>query len=227
MRAERLPMTEAMDARVVRIALVLAGLAVLGLLQAGLLRGSPARAGGPPRLTAAIEARGLTFKPDVAPADRAWVLAAIAAARPEARELIGAVDGLVTISTFYAPNAPYVGYANPNDYGIGLNLAYLDGDRKQDREQTVLHELGHIVDFVLVPDATIAKLAAEIPVSGVCATPETGDCTSASERFADTFAKWALRGAVSRVGAGYAIGTPASLEQWGQPLDLLAAQISA
>jgi hypothetical protein len=212
-------------ARRVVLAIALCVLAAAGLAHAAGRNGRPTD--GTERLTPEIEARSLSFAPDVAPADQAWVLAAIASARPEARQLIDAVDGLVTVHAVNVPNAPFVGIANPNDDEIDLNLFYLDGERKADRQQTVLHELGHIVDFVLVPDDTIARLASEIPSSGTCATPETGDCTAPEERFADTFAKWALRGAVSRVGAGYGITTPGGLEEWGQPLDQLAAQVSA
>jgi hypothetical protein len=57
-------------------------------------------------------------------------------------------------------------------------------------------------------------------------TAETGDCTAPEERFADTFAKWALRGEVSVIGSGYAVMSPTSLESWGAPLGLLAAQQS-
>lgn len=215
-----------MDPRLRKGALLAFALLALVVARVAVLHSGSAQAGGPPKLTAAIRARGLSFAPDVAPADRAWVLAAIDSARPEARQLIDAVDGLVTIHVGYDSNAPFIGYADPRDDSVGLNLSYLDGERKQDRSQTVLHELGHIIDFTLIPDATIAKLAAEIPASGVCVTPESGDCTAPEERFADTFAKWALRGAVSGVGAGYMISTPAALEEWGQPLALLAAQVS-
>ncbi len=52
-----------------------------------------------------------------------------------------------------------------------------------------------------------------------------GDCTAPEERFADTFAKWALRGAVSLAGAGYSVASPASLEDWGAPLARLAIDI--
>ena len=45
------------------------------------------------------------------------------------------------------------------------------------------------------------RLAASLPPSGGCVMEGMGDCTSAPERFADTFAKWALRGAVSVAGA--------------------------
>jgi hypothetical protein len=36
-----------------------------------------------------------------------------------------------------------------------------------------------------------------------------------------------LRGAVSVTGAGYSIPMPASLEDWGAPLGLLAAHLQA
>jgi hypothetical protein len=186
-----------------------------------------AKGGGSERLTPAVRAAGLTFAPDVAPADQEWIRAAIAQTRPEARQLIGAVDGLVTISTVNLPGAPFVGLAQPGTDDIRLNIAYLDGERKADRATAVVHELGHIVDFELIPDDQMAELASTLPSSGACLTAETGDCTAPEERFADTFAKWALRGAVSTVGAGYGVVSPGSLEQWGAPLGLLAAQSSA
>jgi hypothetical protein len=46
------------------------------------------------------------------------------------------------------------------------------------------------------------------------------------ERFADTFAKWALGGRISLAGSGYGIPAPASIEDWGAPLGLLAAQLN-
>jgi hypothetical protein len=116
--------------------------------------------------------------------------------------------------------------ADPESNDIVLNIAFLDGKRVADRETTVLHELGHIVDFALVPDDRMRALAAQIPSGGGCITAERGDCTVPEERFADTFAKWALRGAVSGVGAGYGVMSPSSLEDWGAPLGLIAAQLS-
>jgi hypothetical protein len=178
-------------------------------------------------LTPEVRAAGLTFAPGVAPGDQQWVLAAIAQARPEAQQLIGAVDGLVTIGTVNLPGAPFVGVAQAGSDDIQLNIAYLDGERKQDRSTAVLHELGHVVDFELIPDEQMRDLAGAIPSSGGgCLTAETGDCTASEERFADTFAKWSLRGSVSIIGAGYGVMSPASLETWGQPLGLLAAQQS-
>jgi hypothetical protein len=166
----------------------------------------------------------------VAPSDRAWIDAAIAEARPEAATLIRHAIGRVTFRTTYAPGAAWAGLTIPegDGYTVELNLAFLNSERGAGmRDDVVLHELGHVVDFAEVPDAVVDRLAAEVPVTGTCLTPDTGDCTSARERFADTFAKWALRGAVSIAGAGYGIPMPASLEDWGAPLAALAARLQA
>jgi hypothetical protein len=166
----------------------------------------------------------------VAPADRAWIAASIADARPEAATLIRHAIGRVTFRTTYQPHALWAGLtlARGDDYTVELNLSFLDSRRGVEmRDDVVLHELGHVVDFAEVPDVTVDRLAAEVPVTGTCLTPDTGDCTAPQERFADTFAKWALRGAVSVAGAGYSIPMPASLEGWGAPLGTLAAQIEA
>ena len=50
-------------------------------------------------ITSAERAGVMRFDPSVAPGDRAWIEAAIASARPEARRLIAEVDGMVTIHT--------------------------------------------------------------------------------------------------------------------------------
>ena len=55
----------------------------------------------------------------------------------------------------------------------------------------------------------------------------TGACAEPAERFADTFAKWALRGGVSAVGAGYEVANPPSLEDWGAPLSALSVSLAA
>ena len=223
-----------MDARSTRKA-VLAVLAV-ALLATGVARaprpdGSIAAAGPPDtlRIGETERAAGARFAPEVASADRAWIESAVMSARPEAQALIAKVDGLVEWRTI--PAGDPLGVTRPRYHGdaasftIDLNIGQLDGRRVQDRSTTVLHELGHVVDLALVPQALDEKLDAEIPRTGTCgiAGPErTGSCTEPVERFADTFAKWALRGSVSQVGAGYGVGSPASLEDWGAPLVPLA-----
>lgn len=196
------------------------GLVLLAALAAGCGRNERA-------IDKDVRAAGLRFTASVASPDRAWIEAAIAQARPEARALIGDVDGMVVIST-YSDSGPAVGWTRPlgkHRYDVSFNLAYLDGHRKLDRSTAVLHELGHVVDFALVPPSLRARLVAELPRTGACLTPETGDCTAPAERFADTFAKWSLRGAVSAVGAGYGVATPGSLEDWGAPLASLAIDV--
>jgi hypothetical protein len=110
---------------------------------------------------------------------------------------------------------------------IAFATTWLNGERALDRNVTVLHELGHVVDHFLVSDELAGTLDAGIPTLGTCRSPaaDMGPCTAVEERFADTFAKWALGGRVSLAGSGYGIPAPASLETWGSPLALLALQL--
>jgi hypothetical protein len=192
------------------------------------------RFGTPVReITPEIRAAGLHIAPTVSASDRAWILAAIAGARPEARTLIGEVDGLVEISTRAGgdalPGGQAVGVTRPagDGFQIELNTAALDGDSSSSRDIVVLHELGHVIDFSLISQDLAKRLDSAIPSSGPCLSDVkiNGGCTAPEERFADTFAKWALRGAVSAAGAGYGIRAPL-LDDWGQPLAVLAVRSS-
>jgi hypothetical protein len=183
-------------------------------------------------ITPAVRAATFRFAADVTPADRAWILAAVAGARPEARRLIDEVDGRVEIATM-PPGPLAIGLAElrPGRYIVRLDVTSLDGRRVIDRSTALLHELGHVVDYALLSQALRRRLDAGIPRTGSCGPPAIrepiGDCAAREERFADTFAKWALRGAVSVAGAGYGIPMPASLEDWGAPLEQLAAGLPA
>src|SRR6266545_4017813 len=177
------------------------------------------------RVTPAIRAAGLRFAPTVAPADRDWILAAIAHARPEARRLVDDVDGLVEVATEAGGaqlpggyRAVGVTYPRQDGFRVVFNTALLDGEARFSRDVVVLHELGHVIDFSLVPAELAARLDRTIPSSGPCvsAGQRTGACAAPEERFADTFAKWALRGAVSAAGAGYGISAPL-LDEWALP----------
>jgi hypothetical protein len=174
-------------------------------------------------ITAAARSAGLRFSADVAPADRAWILAATARARPEAARLIAEVDGLVEFGTDVDSGALGITRRGPRGFSADLDIARLDNDRALDRATVVLHELGHVIDFALVPKAVNRRLDAQIPRGGPCGLAI--DCDVLEERFADTFAKWALRGAVSQGGAGYGIALPASIEDWGAPLAQLALSL--
>jgi hypothetical protein len=183
--------------------------------------------------------RAATFRMDsVAPQDSAWIMASIASARPEAQRLIAEVDGLVDFKTdLNRPGSPYPGVGPAigltdfsGDHGIiALDVGLLDGERAIDRPMVVLHELGHVIDYLLVDDKLLNRLDAGIPPAGPCesALADYGPCTAIEERFADTFAKWALRGRFSLAGSGYGIPTPPSLEDWGQPLARLSYELDA
>jgi hypothetical protein len=179
------------------------------------------------------EIRAATLNLDsVAPQDRVWIQNAIATARPEAQRLIAEIDGLVTVRTdLRAVGVPQdaIGLTMPNGHGadVVLGTDRLNSDRAIDRDMVVLHELGHVIDFLLVDDDLMRKLDAGIPPSRACgeALDGAGGCNAIQERFADTFAKWALRGRFSIAGSGYGVPTPPSLEDWGLPLGALAIQL--
>ena len=176
-------------------------------------------------VTSAARAAGLKFAPTVPAADQQWILASIAKARPEAARLIAEVDGMITIGALPPGSQVVLGVTQGTSDGIRIDFALdrLDYDRALDRNVVVLHELGHAIDLVLVPKALDATLDAGIPHGGPCGLAE--GCDSQPERFADTFAKWALGGAVSELGAGYGIPMPPSIESWGAPLGVLASQL--
>jgi hypothetical protein len=186
----------------------------------------------PPAAAVSAEQRsaGLRFAPEVPEADRAWVLAAVAAARPEARRLIDEVDGLIEVRT-HSGSGPLIGWAqmNAGEAVVSVDNVALNGDRVLDRNVVVLHELGHVIDHVLVSDQLVQELDRGIPRPGNCVpgSEPIGPCTAVHERFADTFAKWALRGAVSLAGSGYGVPAPPSLEDWGAPLARLAAELES
>jgi hypothetical protein len=178
---------------------------------------------------AEVRAAGARFEPAVTAGDRAWIGAAIEQVRPEARRLIDEIDGTVTFHT--EPGGAMMGLAESGPEGsrVWFNVAQLNGDRTQDRNNAVIHELGHVVDYELVEDNLMRRLDAGIPRGGPCVQDAIGNvgggCAPVEERFADTFAKWALRGKVSAAGAGYMIPSPASLEDWGAPLAELSLSL--
>jgi hypothetical protein len=226
-----------MDANSRRVVATLA-VAVVAIAVAGLSvgRGGSLAVPSGPADTARIgteeRAAGLRYAPAVAAGDRAWIEAAIAKARPEAQALVAEVDGLIEMRTHRGLPIGYTHSLMRGDraaFTISLDTVLLNGRRVTDRDVVVLHELGHAIDLALVPQDLNDRLEAQIPRTGTCVSDVhglAGSCTEPVERFADTFAKWALRGSVSAVGAGYGVATPASLEDWGAPLAALAGELA-
>jgi hypothetical protein len=171
---------------------------------------------------------GFRFATGTPAADQQAFLAAVAAARPEARRLIGLIDGLVYVRV--APTGLPNAIGVTRDAGSGGYLVTIDlglvvqryGSRGVAR--TVLHELGHVVDFALVTDDVAAALDAGIPAGWGCEQGKLGACANRQERFAESFAKWALGDIGVNLEIGYKVPPPAAaLSVWGAPLAQLAA----
>jgi hypothetical protein len=191
------------------------------------LDAASAKASGARLLPESARRAGFRFDPQVAPADRQAFLAAVAAARPEARRLIGLVDGLVAVRIGSTGVPGAIGLTEDGDPGyrvtIDLDLVVRRyGSRGVQR--TVLHELGHVVDNALLTDDVIAALDAGIPAGWGCENGKLGACADREERFAESFAKWALGDIGVNLDIGYKVPPPAApLDVWGAPLARLAA----
>jgi hypothetical protein len=202
----------------------LAVLFVLALGLAVLRAHDRARAGTAGRLVGQISAQeraaSFTFDPAVAPVDRTAFLNAVAHARPQARALIDAVDGLVDVHVALTDEGT-VGLTESNGdrYSITVNLGLVAGRYgRRGIDRTVLHELGHVVDFALVPAALDRELDAAIPRGYGCEQQQTGSCASVLERFAESFAKWATGDIGVDLYLGYKVPPPDDLAAWGAPL---------
>ena len=167
------------------------------------------------------------FEAATAPADRQVFLDAVAAARPEAQRLIGLVDGLVTVRIGRTSLPGAIGLTEDvgSGYRVTIDLG-LVAARYGPRgiQRTVLHELGHVVDFALVTDDAMAALDAGIPPGIGCDDGRLGGCAGRQERFAESFAKWALDDIGVNLDIGYKVPPPSPpLDVWGAPLARLAA----
>ena len=177
-----------------------------------------------PQITNEIRAAGLRFDASVAPADRELILREIALARPEARRLIGIVDGLVTVSVgdTSSGGADAIGLTTgtPEGFSVALDLAAVWGDTgERGVQRLALHELGHVVDGALVKPRLAAQLDALIPAGYGCdpQQPDIG-CAPRPERFAEAFAKWCTGDVGFNLPIGYKVAPPASLDDWGAQL---------
>jgi hypothetical protein len=192
------------------------------------LDAASARRDGARLLSPSARRAGFHFAAGTAPSDQQLFLAAVAAARPEARRLIGLVDGLVTVRFAPTPRPGAIGLTQGDAnarYVVTIDLALVVqrfGSRGVAR--TVLHELGHVVDFALVTDELAAALDAGIPRGLGCEEGKLGGCAAPQERFAESFAKWALGDIGINLDIGYKVPPPtAALSVWGAPLARLAA----
>jgi hypothetical protein len=185
-----------------------------------------AKRSGARLLPDSVRRAAFSFDPAVAPADRDAFLTAVAAARPEARRLIALADGLVDvrIGSTGVPGSICLTEDRESHYRVTVDLGLVIrrfGVRGVDR--TVLHELGHVVDFALVPQALDDELDARIPRGYGCDQQSSGACASERERFAESFAKWATGDIGVDLYLGYKVPPPDDLAAWGAPLARLVA----
>jgi hypothetical protein len=204
-------------------------LAVIGLFVLRGQHGGVAHALGGGRTVGQVSdaerAATFTFDPSIAAADRAAIVRAVGDANPQAQALIGAVDGLVDVRVGTI-NGGTVGLTESDGdrYDVTLDLGTVSreyGQRGIDR--LVQHELGHVVDFALVPEALDAQLDARIPHGYGCDAGIAGGCANRDERFAESFAKWASGDIGVDLYLGYKVPPPDDLANWGAPLARLAA----
>jgi hypothetical protein len=140
------------------------------------------------------------------------------------------VDGLVDVSV--GPTGEQaVGLTEqtgPARYHVTLDLATVSRRYgKRGIARLVLHELGHVVDFALVPDSLMEILDSGIPAGLGCEQGVLGGCADVRERFAETFAKWALDDIGVSLNIGYKVPPPRlPLDAWGAPLARLANQVT-
>ena len=203
-----------------RIGLVLAAVALSFLVRAQ-APSVEAASSERPRLSAAQLEATFAFGPATGQVDRDLILRAVAAADPQARRLIERIDGITRIDIGATPTgAAGVTRGAGDHFEIVLDLGGVYrqlGTRGVSR--LVLHELGHVVDHALVPEAMRAELDAGIPPGLPCAAgTRQGSCAPRAERFAESFAKWAMNDIGVALYIGYAVPPPGDLRAWALPL---------
>ena len=159
-------------------------------------------------------------------ADRDAFLAAVADARPAARRLFDLVDGLVDVRIGPTGEARAIGLTESDGdrYIVTVDFATVAqryGRRGIDR--VVLHEIGHVVDFAIVPRGRDRHAARRRDPGRVrCDEGVSGACADEPERFAESFAKWATGDIGADLYIGYKVLPPSpTLEAWGAPLAAL------
>lgn len=169
-------------------------------------------------MPAAVAARSFRFEPAVSAAQRRAFVAAVRADSTAAQALLGVLDGFTTIGLLPA-DSPYGGLATEAGDGrflVQILPSVLSGPAA-DRDFVINHELGHVVRFAAIGGRDLEAIDALVTAGSRCvaydaATPDAAPadgCADAEERFATTFARWALKLRVP-AGSGSDVPSPAS-----------------
>ena len=165
-----------------------------------------------------------TFEYRMTPQHQQLFRDVVAVARPEAQALIARVAPMTSVSFDLPSSTTTLGVTRTSDgrsftVDVDLGGSMAAGGRRA-VERVILHELGHVVDFALLSEDQRAALDAHFPQGYAC--PPEG-CADRRERFAETFAKWALGDIGASLYVGYAVPPPVvTLDSWGDPLRALA-----
>ena len=192
---------------------------VAALAAGGVVRAAPVGLEAP-----SANAKRTTFVYRMAPREEQLFREVVAVARPEAQALIGRIAPLTTVSFDLPTGASALGVTRTSDgrsftVDVDLEGSTAAGGRRA-LERVVLHELGHVVDLALLSEQQRVQLDAHFPQGYAC--PPEG-CADRRERFAETFAKWALGDIGAALYVGYAVPPPAvTLDRWGEPLQALS-----
>ena len=155
----------------------------------------------------AIQRRGVRYLQSIDAHGRRVVQAARRATRPAARRLLALLDGLVRVGMHH--------HGVQGSYSGLMLISMWDRQLRAPPSTSrwiVVHEFGHLVDEAMLDPSAAARLDRLIPAGGGCGHDA---CDLRSERFASTFAKWALRDPT--VG-GYGVPAPRDLDAWGRAL---------
>lgn len=174
---------------------------------------------------AALIRRSWRFARSMSGADRRRFTAAIADARPEVRRLLRQVAPFTIITQGQLlRHEGHLGYSTSADNGffkVTLDVSVLPSIRAE-RDETTLHELGHILEFSGLSDPVINRINRLRAPQGRCSSDihiaywQQGPCAPPEEWFADSFSKWALRETQFRSDVGYHVLPPRNMAAFGR-----------
>ena len=159
------------------------------------LDAASAKRSGAPLLSGAARRATFRFDPAVAPADRQAFLAAVASGRPEARRLIALVDGLVDVRIGPTGMAGAIGLTEGGEPGYRVTIDLDLVIHRYGPRGVAAHRAARARPRDrprALTDDVLAALDAGIPAGWGCEDGKLGACADRQERFAETFAKWAL-----------------------------------
>lgn len=178
-----------------------------------------------PAEPASLSRRSWRFDSSMSRRDRSAFLAAVADARPEARTIFRQFAPFTVIHAGQlARTSGELGQAQTPVNGlfkVTFDMSVFTASRAE-RDELILHELGHITQFSGLSDAASKAIGRLHVYQGRCSSNpyisygEQGPCAPNVEWFADSFSKWSLRETHFRSDIGYHVLPPRSMTAFGR-----------